>query len=142
MIEIVNEEKILFWANLASKVWDISDQNELIKDFKDGKFQNEFIYQYENEYIAFISLSIRNDYVEGTSSTPVAYIEGIYVNEEYRKKGIARELVDFAKKWAKEKGCTEIASDTSTSNNCSIAFHQAVGFEEKNRIVCFVMKID
>lgn len=40
-----------------------------------------------------------------------------------------------------EQGCTEFASDCELTNADSQGFHQAVGFEEANRIVAYVRKI-
>ena len=71
---------------------------------------------------------------------PVGYIEGIYVEPEYRNKGIARELIEFSRQWSKEKGCAEMGSDCYLSNEVSRKFHNAVGFEEAGVIVHFVMK--
>ena len=60
---------------------------------------------------------------------------------EERRKGIARKLLHACENWAKEHGCTEFASDCELSNIESQEFHQAVGFEEANRIVAYVRKI-
>ena len=79
--------------------------------------------------------------MEGTDSSPVGYLEGIYVAEEYRKHGIARELLAACERWAKEKGCTEFASDCELDNTQSLQFHLNVGFEEANRIICFTKKL-
>lgn len=42
--------------------------------------------------------------VEGTSTNPVGYLEGIFVKKAYRKNGIAKELLNACLKWAKEQG--------------------------------------
>lgn len=57
--------------------------------------------------------------------------------KEYRKSGFAAELLTECEKWAKEKGCTEFASDCELVNEGSLKFHMALGFEEANRITCF-----
>ncbi|MCB9267440.1 MAG: GNAT family N-acetyltransferase [Lewinellaceae bacterium] len=88
-------------------------------------------------YIAFIMLSLRHDYVEGTDSTPVGYIEGIYVRPGHRKGGIARQLVRIGEAWCREQGCREMASDAEIGNAGSQAFHERMGFEEANRVVCY-----
>lgn len=88
-----------------------------------------------------MSLSLRHDYVEGAESSPVGYLEGIYVRPGHRKKGIAKELVQFAKEWAKNRGCTELASDCEIGNEASRAFHAKMGFAEANRIICFNMRL-
>lgn len=97
-----------------------------------------FLAKDNDNYIGFIQVSIRNDYVEGSDSSPVAYIEGIYVDPGFRQKGIALQLIDAAEQWAREKGLTQIASDTEIDNRLSILFHQKAGFAEAGRLVCFI----
>ncbi|SOD82584.1 aminoglycoside 6'-N-acetyltransferase [Spirosoma fluviale] len=92
-------------------------------------------------YMAFVHVSRRHDYVEGSVALPVAYIEGIYVKRLYRKQGVAKKLIQAAEDWAKQKGLTQIASDTEITNITSIDFHKKAGFEEVERIVCFIKDI-
>ncbi len=103
--------------------------------------EQAFIYKLNNEYIGFINLSIRTDYVEGSNSSPVGFVEGIYVKPEYRNKGIAKKLIIKGEEWAKSKGCTQIGSDIEMDNDISYKFHQKVGFNEANRIICFIKDI-
>ena len=42
-----------------------------------------------------------------------------------------------ARTWARVRGCTEMASDRELDNEESGAFHEALGYEEVERIVCF-----
>ena len=94
----------------------------------------------KKEYAGFIHTSIRKEYVEGAKTSPVGYIEGIFVYEKYRKKGIAKELVKLGEIWAKGKGCKEMGSDTETENKKSIAFHTSLGFSSEE-VVIFIKKI-
>lgn len=94
-----------------------------------------------DKYIGFIHISLRTDYVEGTTTSPVAYIEGIYILPAFRKKGLGNEMIKWIENWASINHCKEIASDTEIKNLNSINFHKSVGFEEVNRIVCFSKKI-
>ncbi len=91
--------------------------------------------------IGFINLSIRQDYVEGSDSSPVGYIEGIYVAPEYRHQGIARKFVELGEEWSRRNGCREYASDTELHNTDSQAFHNKVGFDTTEMIVHFIKKI-
>lgn len=95
----------------------------------------------EDEAVAFAQCQLRYDYVEGTDSSPVGYLEGIYVKEAYRGNGLAKQLLRESEKWAKEKGCSEFASDCELDNVDSLKFHLGAGFEEANRIICFTKKI-
>jgi GNAT superfamily N-acetyltransferase len=114
---------------------------EWIEEWENGGLPYEFLYFVDGEAAAFISLALRHDYVEGTDSSPVGYLEGIYVKPNFRKRGIAKELVQFAKEWALSHNCTEFASDCELANEESRLFHTQMGFEEANRIICFTMDL-
>ena len=51
----------------------------------------------------------------------VGYLEGWYVTEGYRRRGIARRLLFAAEDWARSQGCAEMASDTWIDNELSHA---------------------
>lgn len=94
--------------------------------------------KYENGMpIGFAQCQLRYDYVEGTSTSPVGYLEGIFVKEGYRNKGYAKELLAECESWAKENHCHEFASDCEIDNINSFHFHKAMNFTEANRIICF-----
>ncbi len=87
--------------------------------------------------IGFAQCQLRFDYVEGTKTSPVGYLEGIFVKESHRNNGYARELVKACERWAEEQGCIEFASDCSIDNEESLAMHLRLGFMEAGRIICF-----
>lgn len=91
--------------------------------------------------VGFAQCGLRRDYVEGTTSSPVGYLEGIFIKEEYRKRGLARDLLEACQEWAKEQGCTEFSSDCELDNEDSRKFHLKMGFAEANRIICFTKKL-
>ena len=76
-------------------------------------------------------------YAEGCSTSSVAYLEGIWVDHDLRRHGVASDLVRQAESWAKARGFEEIASDSLLENGESEAFHSATGFSEVERIICF-----
>jgi aminoglycoside 6'-N-acetyltransferase I len=89
----------------------------------------------------FIEVSLR-DYAEGCTTSPVAYIEGWYVDAESRRRTLGTRLVQAAEAWARNQGLKEIASDTQTDNIVSIQAHKVLGYEEVERIVCFRKVLD
>ena len=94
--------------------------------------------KYENDIpIGFAQCQLRYDYVEGTRTSPVGYLEGIFIKEGYRNKGYAKELLAECEAWAKCKGCQEFASDCEIDNIDSFQYHKAMNFTEANRIICF-----
>lgn len=131
-------------AKLAVRMWNDHSIRELIHEFSEimacGNAQ--FFLKYENELpIGFAQCQLRYDYVEGTSTSPVGYLEGIFVEEDYRNKGYAKELLSACEAWAKENGCYEFASDCEINNIDSFRFHGAMNFTEANRIICFTKKL-
>ena len=91
--------------------------------------------------IGFSQCQLRHDYVEGTKSSPVGYLEGIFVDGAHRRLGYAARLLSACEGWAKEKGCREFASDCELTNTDSLKFHLSLGFTEANRIICFTKKL-
>jgi aminoglycoside 6'-N-acetyltransferase I len=85
----------------------------------------------------FAEATLRTDYVNGCVSSPVIFLEGIYVEPQARRHGVARMLVDAVGVWGREHACREFASDALLENTVSHAMHRALGFEETERVVCF-----
>ena len=96
----------------------------------------------EKTAVGFAQCQLRHDYVEGTDSSPVGYLEGIYVWPGHRRQGIAKALLSACESWAKSMGCREFASDCELTNKDSLRFHLNVGFREANRIICFVRELN
>ncbi len=131
-------------AGLAIKMWKSHTVEELTEEFREYicKGNCEVILAILDDCaVGFAQCGLRNDYVEGTDTSPVGYLEGIFVEEHYRKNGLAKEMLDACQKWAKEQHCTEFASDCELVNEDSRKFHLKMGFEEANRIICFTKKL-
>ena len=131
-------------AELACELWPEHTAEEMTAEFQALLTEKEaavFLFRMEGKAAGFAQCQLRHDYVEGTETSPVGYLEGIYVREAARRKGIARKLLRACEDWARELGCTEFASDCELTNAESQEFHRAVGFEEANRIVAYVRKI-
>lgn len=144
MIKMAKESDAGHLARLAIRMWQDNTLEELETDFSEIIQREDaalFLY-YDGELpVGFAQCQLRHDYVEGTETSPVGYLEGILVRDGYRRKGYARELLTECEKWAKEKGCVEFASDCEADNEESFHFHRAVGFAEVNRVICFAKKL-
>jgi aminoglycoside 6'-N-acetyltransferase I len=92
----------------------------------------------DGQALGFAEISVRQDHVEGTSSAPVAYLEGWYVIPSHRRTGVGRALIENAESWAAEAGFSELASDTEYENHDAIRAHRNLGFREVGRNVHFV----
>jgi aminoglycoside 6'-N-acetyltransferase I len=89
----------------------------------------------------FAEVSIRHDHVDGTSAVPVPYLEGWFVEGEFRGRGVGRQLMSAVEQWAREHGFSELASDAELENPEGIRAHIACGFKEACRAVHFIKRI-
>ena len=131
-------------AGLAIQMWKSHTIEEVTDEFRDYLNKEScvvFIALLEGLAMGFAQCGLRNDYVEGTDTSPVGYLEGIFVTGEYRNRGVAKDMLKACQEWAKEQGCTEFASDCEQVNEDSLKFHLKMGFEEANRIICFTKKL-
>lgn len=92
--------------------------------------------------IGFAQCQLRHDYVEGTSTSPVGFLEGVWVHPAHRRQGVARKLVEACCQWAAQVGCSEFASDCEIDNLDSLAFHLSIGFSEVGRTIWFHRRLN
>ena len=144
MIYKAEKQHIPTIASMAIQMWDENTLEGLEENFEEIMSNGEsaiFLLELEGKAAGFAQCQLRHDYVEGTDSSPVGYLEGIFIEEAYRKQGHAKELLKRCEEWAKEMNCTEFASDCELDNEVSLAFHLKMGFLEANRIICFTKVI-
>ena len=144
MIQKATQNDIRAIADLAVLMWTEPSVDDLAAEFSEllTKEDAQIFLKYEDGVpVGFAQCQLRHDYVEGTETTPVGYLEGIFVKEHCRNKGYAKELLNECETWAREKGCKEFASDCELVNDGSFQFHKAMNFKEANRIICFTKKL-
>ncbi len=133
------------WLDLALRLWPDSSAEDmqitLTHILHSPREAGFVIRDEEGAVLGFMNLALRHDYVPGATQKPVAYVEGIYVKDEYRQQGVATSLIRFAEGWALEQGCAELASDALLENTTSHLFHTKVGFQEVERVVAFIKPI-
>jgi aminoglycoside 6'-N-acetyltransferase I len=133
------------WLELAMELWpeySVAEMKETLSNILQSPREAQFLVRdNDGSAIAFINLSLRYEYVPEATQSPVAYVEGIYVKQEYRKQGVGTELIRYAEQWALEQGCIELASDALVENTASHEFHAKAGFREAERTVFFIKSV-
>jgi aminoglycoside 6'-N-acetyltransferase I len=129
------------WLRLREALWPGSRAGHLAEMklcvSQPARFRQFMAYSPSSEAIGLAEASLRSDYVNGTESSPVAFLEGLYVVPQARRKGVAASLVAAVCDWARGAGCRELASDAALENAISQVVHRALGFEETERVVFF-----
>ena len=89
------------------------------------------------ELIGFLEAGLRSHADGCDTAQPVGFVEGWFVREEHRNRGVGRRMMDVFAGWAREQGCIELASDALISEEGSFRAHSALGFEVVDRCVHF-----
>ena len=127
------------WLRLRRLLWDENEnedhRSEMLDIIRHPESQLVLVADDgSGKLIGFLEASIR-PFVEDCETDHVGYLEGWFVESEHRRKGIGRELVVAAEQWARQNGCTEMASDAEVGNERSIAAHANLGYKETSRLV-------
>lgn len=138
-IRELREKDIGDWLRLRKLLWDgVSDDEhkaEMLDIYEHHETQLVLVAEIGfGRIVGFLEASIR-PFVEDCNSDNVGYLEGWYVEPEYRKNGIGRMLVSEAENWARQNGATEMASDAEIGNDMSLRAHLKLGYEETSRLV-------
>ena len=135
----LREADIGEWLRLRKMLWDGSGDEEhkaeMMDIYEHTETQAVFVAEVGGGRLAgFLEASIR-PFVEDCHSEQVGYLEGWFVEPEFRRGGIGRALVKEAENWARRRGATEMASDAEIGNEMSLKAHLNLGYAETSRLV-------
>jgi aminoglycoside 6'-N-acetyltransferase I len=130
------------WLPMRLELWPDCPRGRHLEEMasllrEPGRYAQFIVRAQDGQGLGFAEASIRIDYVNGTESSPVGYLEGLFVKGEARGQSVARLLVGAVSEWAAAHGCVELASDTQPENRVSQAVHQRLGFVETERTVFY-----
>lgn len=133
------------WKEMREEIYRSLDDEyhnkEMEKIFVSNDWFCYFLTDEKNQIAGLIELSLRN-IVDGCLSSPVAYLEGLYLKKKYRGKGLGKGAIKIILKWCKEKGLSELATDTELTNLRAQNLYKTVGFQEIDRVVEFRIDVN
>jgi aminoglycoside 6'-N-acetyltransferase I len=118
------DETPLAHAKMVDELLDDGDVWGLIAEATDGTA------------IGFAEIAVRK-YANGCDTRPVAFLEGVWVKPQFRRRGVGAQLIAQAEAFLAARGFHELGSDTRIDNCMSQAAHLAWGFSETERVVYF-----
>ena len=140
--ESYEEKDFDSFLEMSRKLWRDIEKDDFIKLLENAIISDKFYIllakNHEGSNIGFAIFSLRTDYVEGAMKSPTGYLEGIFVEKKFRNLGLAKTMVKIGENWCKERGCTQIGSDTWLDDQDSRDFHKRIGFWEEEEIVHFL----
>lgn len=137
-IRLLQPSDLPRWIDLRRQLW--PDQSDLDEQGRTAIAGDPplivFVAEEDQELIGFLELWLRS-YAEGCDSSPVPYVEGWYVAEQWRRRGVGGALMQAAENWSRARGFTELGSDTEETNRLSRDAHAALGFTEVETVTVF-----
>lgn len=128
------------WSAMRQRLWpeegrdDVADLGRMHVPF------TVLVADVDGTLIGFAEASIRS-VVDGLYFAPAAFLEGIWVDPEQRRKGVAATLLDAVKHWAQAQGVAGVGSDVLLGNVESLAWHRRMGFIEESQVVKLVLEL-
>lgn len=127
------------WLTMYRQLWPghsdealLAEINRILKSSK----RAGYIAQIGDEAVGFAEYALR-DYANGCHSQPVPFLEGIWVSEQHRIKGVARYLFAHLENIARHAGFKEFGSDVGLDNYSSQVMHERLGFEPTERVIFY-----
>jgi aminoglycoside 6'-N-acetyltransferase I len=128
------------WAELRARLWpgesvdDLRAEGEVVIAAEPPL--TVFVAEQNGDLVGFLELGLRS-VAEGCTSSPTPYVEGWYVEPDWRRRGVGGALMTAAEDWSRAHGYAELGSDTEEVNRLSRDAHAALGFEEVETLVVF-----
>jgi aminoglycoside 6'-N-acetyltransferase I len=143
--EMLSEDREA-WLTMRSELWpgaraEHVSEIDAYLDHRASFIDQAFICEREDQHAGFVELRIRN-YAEGSEAFAVPYVEGWFVDEQHRRRGVGSMLISRSEQWARVLGYKELASDAEIDNEISISAHLALGFREVERSVAFLKELE
>jgi aminoglycoside 6'-N-acetyltransferase I len=133
------------WLRMRRLLWPGVSVEDLESEMGSYVMQGECLLSWvaekaDKRLIGFLEASVREQ-AEDCDTRNVGYIEGWYVEPDFRQTGVGGTLVHHAERWARSRGCKEMASDRDIGNDVSRNAHRALGYEETSRLIHFRKKL-
>lgn len=146
-IRAIREGDIPEWLRMRCLLWDElsaeEHRSEMLEIYEHRESQLVVVADTGNggRLAGFLEASIR-PFVEDCDTDNVGYLEGWFVDPDWRRRGIGSGLVSVAEEWARSRGCTEMASDSEIGNDLSLEAHTALGYAVTSRLVHLRKELD
>jgi aminoglycoside 6'-N-acetyltransferase I len=136
--EMRNSDQAI-WLDMYHKFWPKFSDEALLAEIgriNRSSKRSAFVAEVDGVAVGFAEYALR-DYANGCNSQPVPFLEGVWVDAQYRAQGIARALIEYLIKRAEMAGFVEFGSDVELTNYSSQLLHEKLGFEQTEKVIYY-----
>jgi len=141
-IRLLKESDLGAWHDMRSKLWadQPPDKVETVRLFRKPTYLVWLAETDDGNPIGFLESQTCNR-ADGCESDAILYIEGWFVDKNFRYQGIGSKLMAAAELWARSHNIEELASDALIDNHASHRLHLKLGFHEVDRQISYAKKL-
>ena len=128
--QLVIESNLYQKRSLEKEVLDTEKVRDQTSNLFDGVLQHPedqhyIVAEIDGKLVGFILVEVSGMYV-GRGS-----VDDLYIQSEYRNKGIGKALLQAAFEWLKDNGVKRVGLGVHKSNEVAIKLYKSMGFEEE-----------
>lgn len=124
------------WRRMRGALWPDQTESDM-RAWLAGTNTTVFVAERADGGLCAFAEAGERSCADGCLTSPVAYLEGWYVDADVRRRSIGGQLIRAVEAWARARGYAELASDTQLDNTISQRAHRQLGFEETERAVLY-----
>ncbi|MCR5572608.1 MAG: GNAT family N-acetyltransferase [Candidatus Saccharibacteria bacterium] len=96
--------------------------------------RNEYVIiaEIDGQPVGFLIGKIIEPKVGNARQVKQAYLQNIYVNEDLRKAGVGKELIENFKKYCRNNNVEQLNVSVLAANETAVDFYEAIGFEPQS----------
>jgi ribosomal protein S18 acetylase RimI-like enzyme len=94
-----------------------------------------FLAEYSGEPIAFVTVMLADESNSLLQPMRYARIGSVCVAQAFRGKGVGRELMSLAERWALARGAKDMRLKVWSFNEPALAFYQELGFQVRSLLL-------
>lgn len=121
-LERTPEKKAVFSSDNIQK-----DEREFLKFNSGSHYYSFFIAKSQNEIVGYIWFGQQDE------DRTKGFIGELFVRNNFRKRGIAKVLLQEAQKWIENKKCSEIEIDVHQTDTDTMKLYESFGFVQQNQ---------
>jgi ribosomal protein S18 acetylase RimI-like enzyme len=121
----------------ATGIHSNNHKEEMIKSYENSIEHGAFflVGRMDGELSGWVLVDKSFDWV---TSEEIGWISDVYVKEKFRRKGLAKELLQESLVYFKDKGFNDVRLNVFSFNEKAIKLYEQIGFQD----VCKFMKIN